>query len=62
MENLASTADARAKKAHKLLQDGDKEGAIAQLNKALFLQPNSPLLYVQRGEVYVQMLDFKSAI
>lgn len=40
----------------------DIEGAIAQLSKAIFLQENIPEYFESRGQAYLLLRDYKSAV
>lgn len=43
-------------------KDGKFEACLGFLRKAMFIQPNNAELYKLRGEAYLQLCDFKSAI
>ena len=43
--------------AHTLLAQGDKDGASSTLDRALRIEPNNPLLWLERGRVRLAEKD-----
>ena len=45
-----------------LKKEGKPNQAVAKLNRALFLQPDNPVIFRERAEVYIMLSDFHGAI
>ena len=52
----------RQKLAYYAVENEDFQKALKYLNKAIVLDPEVADYYTERGEVYLQICDFKSAI
>ena len=55
-------AEAWREQAEESFEEGRLEEAVLRYTKALYLSSEDPNLYAARGDVYVQLGDFRSAV
>jgi len=59
--HLGAAALSLVSQAHKQSQGGDPAGAAATLERALRIEPNNPLLWIELGDVRLSENDFEQA-